>query len=533
MTQPAQSDASSRVEPYHPNWQRPTPVAAWYDRTALVLVLAALLIALRFALAHQLASLGQETDLYGGNGVEYHAKRLLDGQPFTYRFNPPGYPLLMAAMSQFTGGDFFLAGKALTVLATALFTGLTYLIARLLAGPRVGLATALLSLAAIVPYSFLAAIDLVSATSMLAATWMILRPSRRWIAAIAMAGVLAGMAYLIRWHAIYLLIGAPLCLLFLDGEGASRHRRRITIAAFVAGWLLIVSPWLIWNWRAHGGPFASNAYMQVAAHFHAPEGDGSGFTRDRMGQQFHSMAEVLRHDPVNVVKQYGRDVLLSNPLRLMQDLVRYPGYLFVGAGLLFLLLNPPRRVLALLLLSAVGYALLGLIGFYARLYLFLVPVLFLPIAFILFNERLSEVAARLRVNMAVLGWGFCLAIAALTSYQTFGLAALEIAAEPHHLARAARWLRENSSSGDRVALAKPHVSNWSGLPEFYSPAQSLDDLIADARRSGARFLLYSPSEQSFPAFQPLADTTRVHPDLALVYRDPSPLTLIYEVRAGR
>ncbi|HJR63065.1 MAG TPA: hypothetical protein VJ803_05140 [Gemmatimonadaceae bacterium] len=533
MTQPAARDAQTLPEAYNPYWQRPAPAAPWCDRAALVLVLVGLLIALRFALAHQLASLGQETDLYGGNGVEYHAKRLLDGQPFTYRFNPPGYPLLMAGMSRLTGGDFFLAGKALTVLATGLFVGLTFLIGRLVAGSRVALATAMLSLAAIVPFSFLAAIDLVSATSMLAATWMILRPSRRWIGAIAVAGALAGVAYLIRWHAIYLLIGAPLCLLLLNGESASPRRRRTAIVAFVAGWLVIVSPWLIWNWRAYGGPFASNVYMQVAAHFHAPEGEGSGFTRDRMGERFDSMAEVLGHDPVHVVKQYAREVVLSNPLGLMQELVRYPSFLFFGAGFLLLLLNPPRRLVALVLLSALGYALLGLHGFSARLYLFLLPALFLPVAFLLFHERLPDVTARFRVNVGALSWGLCLAIAALTSYQTFGLAALEISNEPHHLARAAHWLREHASSGERVALAKPHVSNWSGLPEFYSPARSLEELVADARRNDVRFLLYSPSERGFPAFQPLADTTRMHADLALVYRDPSPLTLIYEVRLAR
>ncbi|HJU65125.1 MAG TPA: glycosyltransferase family 39 protein [Gemmatimonadaceae bacterium] len=531
LLQPETVDADGQQ--YHPHWLRPVPTEARYDRAAIVLVFVALMIALRYAAAHQLGTLGQETDLYGGNGIEFHAKRLLDGQPFTYRFNPPGYPMLVAGMSRLTGGDLFLAGKLLTVLATALYVGLTYLLGRALAGARVGFATALLSLVTIVPFSFLAAIDLVSAVSMLGAMWMLVRANRRWVAAAAMAGVVAGIAYLIRWHAIYLLIGTPICLLFLDADGATARRRRMAIAAFVAGWLLIASPWLIWNWRTYGGPFASDTYMQVAAHFHAPDGDGSGFTRDQMGKRFHSLGEVLGHEPVRVAKQYLREMVLSNPPVLFQELVRYPGYLFFGAGLLMFLLNHTRRRLAFALLCTLGYAILGLLGFYTRLHLFLVPALVLPVALVLFHPVLADAASRRRLPAAGVSWGLCLAIAVLTAYQTFGLAAEMIAAEPHHLARAAQWLRQRSSPGDRVALAKPHVASWSGLGEFYSPAQTLDELVADARRSGVRFVLYSPSEHAFPAFRPLGDTTRVHPDLALAYRDPSPLTLIYEVRVAR
>jgi hypothetical protein len=511
----------------------PAPAAAgsWHDRAALALCLVMLIIALWYSSAHEIGTLGVETDFYGS--YEPQARRILDGQTYTYRLNPPGYMIVLAGMSLLTGGDFFLAGKLLSVISAVLLVGLTYLLGRTLVGHAVALGAALLSLIAIIPFSFIAATDLVGAATMVAAIWMIVRPSRRWIVGAVLAGALAGVAFLIRQNAIFLVVGGAACLFFLAPPHLSRRARVAGIAAFAGAWLLVTGPWLVWNARTYGGPFAGMAHRQVAANFFAPRGDVYGAVSEQMGERFRSMGEVLRHDPLRLAKHYTRAVVLEYPQRLMQGLVGFPGYVFAGAGLVLLLLNLNRRRLAFALLCLMGYGLLGLVGYYTRLHLFLTPALFLLVAYFLFHPALTSPMTRLGLRGHTLSWSLCIAIAAVAAYGSFGYADLELAAEPHHLVRAAEWLRPRAKPGDRIVATKPHLSYFSGLGYDYSHSPTVEGLVDDLRRNGVRYLQVSDSDHNQPPYGQFTDSTRVPPDLELVYRDDEPLTLIYELRAAR
>ena len=511
--------------------ERESSVGSWHDRGAVVLCLVMLVIASGYASAHQIGTLGVETDFYGS--YEPHARRILRGLPFTYRLNPPGYMILLAGVSLLTGGDFFLAGKILSVIASVVVVGLSYLIARALAGPAVALATALLSLIAIIPFSFIAATDLVGAAAILAAIWMIIRPTRRLIFSAAAAGALAGMAFLIRQNAIFLVAGGVICLLFLDPWSSSRRARLTGVAALVGGWLLLAAPWLVWNARHYGGPLSGRAHEQVAAHFFSPMGDAYGAVSQQMGLRFQSMSDVVRHDPVRVAKQYTRDVVLNYPRLLMQGLVRFPAYIFLGAGAVLLLLDLTRRRVAFALLCLLGYGLLGLVGYYTRLHLFLTPALFLPVAYFLFHPSVTGVMARTGLRRNSISWLLCAGIALLAGYTAFSLADQELADEPRHLIRAAEWLRLRAEPGDHIVSTKPHLSAFTGLGYSYSFASTPTALVDDLRRHRIRFLHVSDIDRGLPPYSELTDTTRAPDGLTLVYRDPSPLTLIYEVRGAR
>lgn len=96
------------------------------------------------------------------------------------------------------------------------------------------------------------------------------------------SGLAAGLAYLVRYNAIFVLVGIPLALLFLSPAEDSIRQRICKIVVFATAALAVTAPWLLVNWQYHGNPFASDLHGQVAAHFYHPEGDGSSSSIQHM-----------------------------------------------------------------------------------------------------------------------------------------------------------------------------------------------------------------------------------------------------------
>jgi 4-amino-4-deoxy-L-arabinose transferase-like glycosyltransferase len=492
------------------------------DRVAAGVCVAFCALAWVLARQHQVPDFGVETDFVAHYAPQ--ARNLLAGNGYTYQHNPPGYALILAATSLLTGGDFFVAGKILSVLAAALLGWVSYLLLRALFDARVALAAMLLILAAMVPYSFLAATDGVGAVLMIVPLWLILRRRDPGALTCLLAGAATGLAYLVRANALFLLPGLTLAL-FLDQDRPRNLRRAVSGAGFVmGGFFLIAVPWLLANWHMNGSPTTSTAYLQIAAHFYAATGDAYGTSLTQAGARFHSLSDVVRTDPHRVIGMYLRDVLLRNPVRLAQEVVQFPGYLFVGAGILWLLSVHTRRRLAFLVVGLLGYLLLGLVGFYARYYLFLLPMLFAGVAYALFGERPTN---RTRSG---LGWAVCLAIAAMLGKLGYDRSTWVIQHEPRYLVEMAAALKKQASPNDGVITLTAQLPYLAGLRAEFPLAERPDEYRAKAREVRARYIVYS--DQAAEVWAPLkflADPTKAPSGFRLVLKHDPSHTLVYEI----
>ena len=102
--------------------------------------------------------------------------------------------------------------------------------------------------------------------------------------------------------------------------------------------------------------------------------------------RFSGLGDVLSYDPVAMLRRFVK-VLYDNVFTLTVDVIRFPAFLFVGAGLLLSLRHPTRRYLTFLVVCGLGYGLHGLGPYVERFYLFLFPLLFLWVAFVPFLWR--------------------------------------------------------------------------------------------------------------------------------------------------
>jgi hypothetical protein len=483
-------------------------------------------VGLVLAYFHRVGTYGVETDFYGLYAEQ--ARRLLAGEGYTFTQNPPGYVLLLGGAMQVIA-DPFVAGKVLSAIAAGAMAWLTYALVRPLFGARVGLASAMLVAAALIPYSFVAGTDLVGAALIVLPVVILLRRDAITPGICAGAGAAAGVAYLVRANSLFLVIGFAVSLLLLLGRQSTWAARFRNVAVMLGAFLVITSPWMLYNWQVSGSPMASRTYLQVAAHFYHPEGDWSGTALDELAGSFASMGDVIRHDPRRVASMYLRDVLVASPVRLAQEALRLPLVLFAAMGCLLLFVRWTPRRLALLLIFVLGYLLLGLVGFFVRYYLFLFPLLFLLVAYALFDRdtqlRLPGRFSRVPVNAIVFAALLAFVLRA-SIVETHGI----IANEPRHLFELTAVLKQHASSNDMLIARKPHLAYLAGVRYGFPLAKTPDDFHRWARANGARFLLYTDFEASlWRGLEPFADPRRVAPDFRLLHRHERDRTLLYEI----
>jgi 4-amino-4-deoxy-L-arabinose transferase-like glycosyltransferase len=263
----------------------------------------------------------KETDLYHYYAPD--ADRLQAGRAPENPFQGPGYPLLLVLASPWSGGNHFTGGKWLA-LAAATTTALTAaaLFRRLLGARTVvpGLLF-LLTGADFARYSVQATTDMpFLALAVLAVAVATTDGLRSWARAL-IAGILTGLAWLVRYNGVFLV---PTCLLALATaeQGRDRAHRRLGLAAvFLAAALAVGAPWMVVNHRLHGFPLYNANYLNIAAMAYGWPSDQDG-TRP-LSTAFHSVGEVVRHDPSRFVAAYFRNLLstlgntLGSPLAIL------------------------------------------------------------------------------------------------------------------------------------------------------------------------------------------------------------------------
>lgn len=525
-----------------------------YDRFALGFCSVVLIIALIIGHFHQVGTFGVETDFYGVYAVQ--AENIMAGRLYTYQHNPPGYCLLLATVSYLTGNT-FVAGKVISAFATAIFGWISYLLIKALFNSSIALATTIFLLLFLIPYSFVAATDVVGALAIIIPLWIFLRDRVLTFNSCFLSGVFAGIAYLIRANAIFVGVGIGFCLLFFNLDRKSLPKRFTKLIVFTAGILLVTLPWLIYNWQINGNPFASTAYFQIAAHFYHPQGDEYVTSWMEMSAKFHSLLEIILYNPPQLLSKYIPDILFFNIRDLLipsfvRDTFQYPTYLLIMAlplllimGGFFLLirdlLQGDRDYLQIrlrkkrsifLLVYLLGYLILGLVGFRLRYYLFIFPLIFCLNIYPLFARQIVTKKRSIEFRKIYLTWLLVIILALpLVGAAYLGSRSI-IASEPRYLLEIAEFLKQYSDvDRDLVMIArKPHLAYLAGLKAEFPLAKTADEYLVKAKEIKANYIVYSNYEaELWPGLKALSNPQAITKHFKLIYQDRASNTLIYKI----
>ena len=96
--------------------------------------------------------------------------------------------------------------------------------------------------------------------------------------------------------------------------------------------------------------------------------------------------------------------------------------------------------------------------------------------------------------------------------------------QPYEYKIAGRWMKQNLQQG-LIISRKPQVGFYSDMPTSGpDPKDTIDDIVARARQSGARYLVVDErySTQMIPALKPLLDPRNAPPALRLINDSLSP-----------
>ncbi len=297
-----------------------------------------------------------------------------------------GYPFLLWLLSRAGNGDAFDAAKVVSAIGGAIMLGATWALARRLIGAAPALlAIAVLALSPfVVQYGLYVGTDMAFAALWTAALALLLAPQALTWRAAALAGLLAGAAFLIRHPGIVLLPWGLIALAMISPAVSQRSGHMSHLpwrlwTAFAAAWLVAILPQLVVNLRDAGAPLwsqqAKNIWLAVYGNT-----DYSGRWADASNDV--ALRDLVLADPARFWGNWSRNLvaLLGSGAEDTSEfgrsialrLLHVPANMLALAGLGLWLWQGERRARLLLLATAL-YALGVTVGF-------ALPRFFLPIA---------------------------------------------------------------------------------------------------------------------------------------------------------
>ncbi len=377
--------------------ERTVRALTWWDAAALVAVLVWLGLQV---LAQQVVGSLTQTDPI----IHYYpaAQALLQGEGIeAFRvdvYRGPGYPILLAVVARLAGLGLFEASKLVSLSTTVLFVGVSYLLVRRVFSPRTGLITLLLIMAvntfswnSTVPSS-----DIPFAWMAVGSLYFMVRGERgpRWFDMIA-AGVLAGLAFVMRWNGQIAPIFLAAWFVLLPPRLIGWRQRVGLAALFLLAFVLVAAPWLYANLQLHGSPMYNEAAIAVDPELMP--------IRTSLGEAISGGIE--EHGLVPFGLMIASKFFTSFPPAI-QGLHAYPtptGWVMAGAfwivivlGLIPLLIDLDWRKLFLMATTVLQWGALVFFHYESRFFIPTLPVFAALAVYVFTSDLLPDVRLRLR-----------------------------------------------------------------------------------------------------------------------------------------
>lgn len=483
---------------------------------------------------HPLGTYATETDFYHFYGPD--AERIAAGLFPENPYQGPGYPALVALLSPLAGGDFFTAGKWISVVCASIAILLVYLLFARLFGFWVGIGASLLTIVApqFPQFAISASTDALFLMLALAALLLLIEPriEARW--RVVAAGALTGLAYLTRYNGLFLLAAGLAGILLLDLFGRELRARARLALIFLAVFLVTASPWLYANYRHRGSPFYSANHLNMATEFYPELVDGrwnQDGTRE-LASRFSSFGDVIAYDPPRVFKHYPANLYESLRLSVGSDLVSaWVGWAALAGIAIALWRRRTKAVVVVLLAALIYFLLMGLTHWETRYYFFLMAVYsgFAVYAGAGLIEALNERGYPGRRYLALLP----VALFAIFWATSFVMARSDLGgfleSHPTEVLAACAYLEQQGVSNARVLARKPHLPYICGQQwVFFPDVGSIDELGEWLKANRVDFVAFGVREvKARPELKPLRDVRKAPKWLEAVWRNEDPPLILY------
>jgi 4-amino-4-deoxy-L-arabinose transferase-like glycosyltransferase len=345
---------------------------------------------------------------------------------------------------------------------------------------------------------------------------------------LCLSGVLAGLAYLTRYNGVFLL-GIPLLVAFLDLHRLDWRRRIAAAAAFVVAFAATILPWGLHCLGTKGDFFYNENYLNVAYDVYGRRQMGWDAFWASESHRFHSLADVVSHDP----GQFLRTTLTNVHLHFLSDitaLMVLPVGLISLLGLILLARRETTRERwAYVMVNILFFAILILVFYESRFSLFLVPF------YILMAVTPTLELTRFKPELTKKLVPLILAAACLWhAYLSLGFNIGQMRRSPVEVASLADWFNENVPAEERgrtVMARKPHFAYHAGLETILLPmAPSEQELVEHARKQGADYLYFGTAEaQARRHLVNLLDPSQDHEGLEVLSYTDNPPSVLYIV----
>ncbi len=504
----------------------------------LLLCLASFAVFAIAARQHPIGTYWTETDFYHYYGPD--AARIAAGEFPENPYQGPGFPALVALVSGLTG-DTFAAGKWISVVCATLIVALSFLLFSRVFGYWIGLgAAALVPVSAQFPqFAICATTDALFLMLCLASLVAFLedRIAMRW--RVTLAGVFAGLAYLVRYNGLFLIATIIFAILVLDTARRDLRGRIGLGALFLVVFFATASPWLYANYIHRGSPFYNANYLNIATEFYPELADGKTNQDGTRGLEgtFSSFTDVLRYDPVRMLRRYPVNLYESLRQTLRTDLVsELTGWLSL-AGLL-IVIGERRSKAALTVITAlvVYFLLMGLNHWETRYYFFVMVVL-CGLAVMALSRFWEVVRARRGSSGRVLVLAPVLVVI-LMWWSSFVMARKDLtnflSIHPLEVTAACDYLRAQGIRGAKVVARKPHLPViCSQVWIFFPPVKSLEELREWLIANPTDYLVVSSVEvKRRRELSALKSAATAPPWLEVVWESTNPLLILYRPRIG-
>jgi 4-amino-4-deoxy-L-arabinose transferase-like glycosyltransferase len=303
-----------------------------------------------------------------------HAKELLNGNFIIDPYRGPVYVFMLAAAGYLLG-DFLQAGIFIASISAAFVLYFVFKIIEQLFGRNTALAVTSITIcnAIFIQHTYGAGTDMLFAALVSGSVYFLLAKKDYHFKNVFLSAILAGVAYLTRYNASYLMLLIPAVIVFINFYNLKIKRSLISAVVFAAVGFIIIVPWGIYNLNERGDFFFNENYRNIAITLEESENFDWEKAWFNKKDEFNSFYEIIAEAPLPLFKTF----IANLSSHLFYDLKYLMGLqigIFVLMGIYYFGRSGfSSRVLAYFFINIFFFLIIVPVFYSTRFSLFLIP----------------------------------------------------------------------------------------------------------------------------------------------------------------